>query len=66
MNTTEFQRRYGTGMTPPARRLFVNELLTPARLLLDPAQWRRLPRDVDGGGQPVMLLPGLGAGPGSM
>ena len=66
MNTTEFQRRYGTGMTPPARRLFVNELLTPARLLLDPDQWRRLPHDVDGGGQPVMLLPGLGAGPGSM
>ncbi|MFC3103529.1 esterase/lipase family protein [Salinisphaera aquimarina] len=66
MNTTEFQRRYGTGMAPPARHLFVNELLTPARLLLDPAQRRRLPRDVDGGGQPVMLLPGFGAGPRSM
>lgn len=38
MNSTEFQRRYGSGMRPPARRLIVNEMLTPARLLLDPAQ----------------------------
>ena len=66
MNTTEFKRLYGDGMGPPARRLLVNELFTPARLLLDPSQWRRLPRDIDGHGQPVMLLPGLGAGPGSM
>lgn len=77
MNTDEFQRRYGSDMGPPARRLLAGEMLTPARLLLDPAQWR-LPRDVDGQGQgqgqglglgqPMMLLPGLGlgAGPGSM
>jgi len=66
MNNTEFQRRYGNGMRPPARRLMVNELLTPARLFFDPVQWQRLPRDTDGGGAPVMLLPGFGAGPGSM
>jgi pimeloyl-ACP methyl ester carboxylesterase len=66
MNSTEFERRYGTGMAPPSRGQFVHELLTPARLLFDPAQWRRLPRDVVGGGRPVMLLPGFGAGPRSM
>ncbi|MES1950467.1 alpha/beta hydrolase fold containing protein [Salinisphaera sp. S4-8] len=66
MNTTEFQRRYGTGMTPPSRRLLAGELLTPLRLALDPAQYKRLPRHIDGRDRPVMLLPGLGAGPASM
>lgn len=66
MNNTEFERRYGRGMQPPARRLMINELLTPARLLLDPAQWWRLPRNIHADGRPVMLLPGFGAGPGSM
>jgi len=66
MNMTEFRRLYGDRMGPPARRLLVNELFTPARLLLDPHQWKRLPRDVTGQDQPVMLLPGLGAGPASM
>lgn len=66
MNTTEFKRLYGAGMAPPARRMIVNELLTPARLVLDPAQWKRLPRDIRGNERPVMLLPGFGAGPGSM
>ena len=66
MNTDEFQRRYGNRMAPPPRRLLISELLTPARLAFDPATYKRLPRDIDGDNRPVMLLPGLGAGPGSM
>jgi len=66
MNADEFQRLYGDDMAPPARLLLAGELLTPARLLLDPAQWRRLPKDIDAGAMPVLLLPGLGGGPGSM
>ena len=66
MQHDEFLRRYGSAMGAPRRRQLLGELLTPARLALDPAQYRRLPRDIEGKGQPVMLIPGLGAGPGSM
>ncbi|MES1924948.1 alpha/beta fold hydrolase [Salinisphaera sp. T31B1] len=66
MNSAEFERRYGRHMAPPAKRLLAGELLTPLRLALDPAQWRMLPHEPVGDGRPVMLLPGLGAGPGSM
>ncbi len=66
MDITEFKRLYGDRMGPPARRLLVGELFTPVHLLLDHGQWRRLPRDIDGNGRPVMLLPGLGAGAGTM
>ena len=66
MDTAEFQRRYGHRMVAPPRRLLVGELFTPARLALDPATYRPLPRDISGDNQPVMLLPGLWAGPGTM
>lgn len=66
MKYNEFTRRYGVALGPPRRRYLLAELLTPAYLTLDPAQYRRLPRSIDGKGRPVMLLPGLGAGPASM
>lgn len=66
MNTDEFRRLYGDDMAPPAPVLLAGELLTPARLLLDPSQWRRLPKNIDAGAMPVLLLPGLGGGPASM
>jgi len=66
MKYNEFTQRYGAALRPPPRRHLLGELLTPAYLTLDPAQYRRLPRYINGQGRPVMLLPGLGAGPGSM
>lgn len=45
MNNTEFERRYGRGMRPPARRMLINELLT---LRACCSVWRQVLRRLHG------------------